>query len=92
MTILFKTPPIEKIPVDEDETERMRAELLRKEKELILLKQQHIDSQIKKEKEKMYQVTYDHTVYTVKYVKSIITEIYMIYSMFQCNLCIATKV
>ena len=55
----------------------MRAELLRKEKELILLKQQQIDRQIKEEKEKLYQVTYDHTVYTVIYVKSIITEIYI---------------
>merc|ERR1719228_2852551 len=51
-----KTPPIEKVPVEEDETERMRAELLRKEQELILLKRQQIDMQIQQEKEKMQQV------------------------------------
>merc|ERR1712154_218865 len=50
-----KTPPIEKVPVEEDETERMRAELLRKEQELILLKRQQIDMQIQQEKEKMQQ-------------------------------------
>ena len=61
----------------------MRAELLRKEKELILLKQQHIDNQIKMEKEKMLQVTYNYTVpNTVKPVKSIINEINI--DLFQC--------
>jgi len=50
-----KTPPIEKVPVEEDETERMRAELLRKEQELILLKRQQIDMQIQQEKQKMQQ-------------------------------------
>merc|ERR1719481_47104 len=51
-----KTPPMEKVPaVEEDETERMRAELLRKEQELILLKRQQIDMQIQQEKEKMQQ-------------------------------------
>jgi len=78
-----KTPPPPTPPVEEDETERMRAELLRKEKELILLKQQHIDNQIKMEKEKMLQVTYNYTVpNTVKPVKSIINEINI--DLFQC--------
>eukprot|EP00092_Neocalanus_flemingeri_P047972 GFUD01054570.1.p1 GENE.GFUD01054570.1~~GFUD01054570.1.p1 ORF type:complete len:262 (-),score=84.30 GFUD01054570.1:79-864(-) len=59
-----KTPPIELPKVDEDETEKMRAELLRKEKELIQLKQQQIDMQIQEYKQKMAQVTYRLTVTT----------------------------
>jgi len=39
----------------EDETEKMRAELLRKEKELIQLKQQQIEQQINEYKQKMHQ-------------------------------------
>ena len=41
----------------EDETERMRAELLKKEKELLELKQQELDLQIAKYKKQMDQVT-----------------------------------
>jgi len=43
-----KTP--DKILAEDVETERMRAELLKKEKELIQLRQQQIDDQIKKRK------------------------------------------
>jgi len=85
-----KSPPIEKIApkVDEDETERMRAELLRKEKELIQLKQQQIDMQIKEYKEKMLQVTYQYTVPFDCYILSNLTMKYIsIYSMFQYNFC-----
>ena len=52
----------------------MRAELLKKEKELIQLRQQQIDDQIKKEKEKMMQVKYD-IVIKVQIVRTIFNEI-----------------
>ena len=54
----------------------MRAELLRKEKELILLKQQQISMQIQEEKRKMLQVTYGLLYYqTVIPCLHFITEI-----------------
>ena len=41
----------------EDETERMRAELLRKEQELLELKRMEVEMQINKYKKEMEQVT-----------------------------------
>ena len=46
----------------EDETERMRAELLQKEKELLALKRQEIDQQIATYKRHMDQVIFLNTV------------------------------
>ena len=46
----------------EDETERMRAELLQKEKELLALKRKEIDQQIATYKRQMDQVTFLNTV------------------------------
>ena len=58
---LFETV-IVKVETAEDETERMRAELLQKEKELLALKRQTIDQQIASFKRHMDQVIFLNTV------------------------------
>ena len=58
---LFQTV-IVKVETAEDETERMRAELLQKEKELLALKRQEIDQQIATYKRHMDQVIFLNTV------------------------------
>ena len=67
----------------EDETERMRAELLQKEKELLALKRQEIDHQIASFKRQMDQVTFLNTV-QCHLIMSEYTEINIHHHNFYC--------
>ena len=59
----------------EDETERMRAELLRKEQELLELKRLEVEMQINKYKMEMEQVTTIAFLTTVRLCHDILSDV-----------------